>query len=123
MSLDEATVVARVRGRAKATELWSMLEESCQCGDELEAAGKRLSQLAADTFRLPQKPDKTNVNALSAMDSAEAKAFLNKTCQYTKYRGHKWREVPRNYIETLADFGLELQRYLRSEASQSHYQG
>lgn len=57
---------------------------------------------------------------LSSMSEPEAKAFRAKTCPYNAYNGTLWRDVPRSYIETIADFGLELQRYLRSDLGRNH---
>lgn len=109
------TIEDNINGRAKAGAAIAYLM------DELADSEVRAAMVAlraqADSILGPQEPQEST---LSTMDDSQAKAFRNQTCRYTAYSGVLWRDVPREYIETLADFGLELQRYLRSELGKNH---
>ena len=51
---------------------------------------------------------------LSTMTAQEAKAFASKPMPFGKYMHELIGEVPRDYLEWLADENLQLQRYLRA---------
>ncbi len=107
------TVEANISGRIKAQAAIELLMSDLQ-DSEVQAAARALQAHAESILGKPEPP------SLSCMDEAEARDFQRQPCQYSAYRGHLWKSVPRGYIETLADYGLELQRYLRSDIGVKH---
>ena len=53
-------------------------------------------------------------NPLSTMTDVEAKSFASRMMPFGKYAFAKIGEVPRDYLEWLADENLQFQRYLRA---------
>lgn len=109
------TIQDNIAGRLKAEAALDLLMADL---DHLEigAAMKAIRAYADAVIGPPDAPDPE----LSTMTEQEAKAFRAQTCLYHGYLGEQWRDIPRDYIATIADFGLELQRYLRSELGKKH---
>lgn len=94
-----------IKGRMKAGTALELLMADL---DDTEVRAAMLSLRAhADSILGPQEPQEAT---LSTMDDAEAKAFRNRVCRYHAYDGTPWKDIPRAYIEHVADYGLELQR-------------
>lgn len=104
-------ILANKHARETAETVIAMLQESLSPPQYAIAA--RVLRKEAD--RVLGKP-----NSLSKMDETEAKAFLASECMYAAYKGERWRNIPLEYIQTIADFGLQLQRYLRSDVGENH---
>lgn len=106
---------ARIAGRLKAEAAIELLMADLQ-DHEVEAAMRRLRR-HVDSIIGPTEPQEA---PLSTMTDQEARAFRRQLCRYNAHYGEPWEIVPREYIATIADFGLELQRYLRSEIGKNH---
>lgn len=113
----QVSIEDNISGRKKALAAMQLLL-SDTTDSEIYPAMMAVRANAAAVLGLPQTPDIPE--QFSAMDEQEAKAFRNKTCVYSRHYGTQWQDIPRRYIETIADFGLELQRYLRSELGKKH---
>jgi hypothetical protein len=104
-----------IAGRLKATAAIDLLMADLS-DSEVRAAMATLRKQADSILGPPPDPE----HSLSRMEDTEARAFQSKLCAYEAHRGEPWRDVPREYIAIIADFGLELQRYLRSEIGKNH---
>lgn len=109
------TIQDNVTGRLKAEAAIELLMSDLQ-DSEVRAAMAVLRTHVDSILGPPDAPEPE----LSTMTEREAKAFLKQTCLYSAHRGEQWQHIPREYIATIADFGLELQRYLRSELGRTH---
>ncbi len=114
---DLAGAEDRIAGRLKAEAAIALLMDDLKY-TEVPAA-MRAIRAAVDAVLGPTEQPRAE-STLSVMSPQEATEFRKQTCHYAKYAGRQWRDVPREYIATIADFGLELQRYLRSELGQQH---
>ena len=101
-----------IAGRQKAEAAIELL--MADLADVEVQAAMRVLRVKADSVLGPPPAD------LSVMTKSEASHFREEVCLYSAYHGTKWKNVPKHYIEAIADFGLELQRYLRSETGQRH---
>ena len=109
------TIQDNIAGRLKAQAAIELLMADLD-DTEVRAAMATLRAHVDATIGPPEAPEPV----LSTMTDEEAKAFLAQTCRYSAHNGELWRDIPRDYIATIADFGLELQRYLRSNIGQQH---
>ena len=109
------TIQDNIAGRLKAEAALDLLMADLD-DSEVRAA---MTALRAHTDAILGPPDAPEPE-LSTMTELEAKAFRAQNCLYHGYLGEQWRDIPRDYIATIADFGLELQRYLRSELGKKH---
>lgn len=113
--MSTADIEANIAGRIKAGTAIQLLMADLE-DHEVRAAARAL-RAHADAILGPPEPSEQQ---LSVMSQAEAQAFLAQTCRYRAYEGVKWRDVPRFYMEAIADFGLTVQRFLRSEIGKHH---
>ncbi len=109
------TIQDNIAGRLKAEAALDLLMADLADSEVLSA----MTALRAHTDAILGPPDAPETE-LSTMTELEAKAFRTQTCLYSGHRGEQWKDIPRDYIATIADFGLELQRYLRSELGKNH---
>lgn len=113
--MDPDRITSNVRGRKKAEAAIELLLGDLD--DSEVAAAMRVLRSQADNILGPAEAPHQE---LGKMDDNEALSFRRKACEYQAFRGVLWKDVPRDYIERIADFGLELQRYLRSDLGAKH---
>lgn len=109
------TIQDNIAGRRKAEAALDLLMADLD-DSEVRAAMTTLRTHTDAILGPPEAPEP----ALSTMTDQEAKAFLKQTCLYSAYYGSSWQNIPKGYIESIADYGLQLQRYLRSNIGQKH---
>ena len=111
------SIADNIAGRQKATAAMELLMSDL--GDHEVQTAMITLRAHVDAIIGPPEPQAA---PLSTMNEQEARSFRRQVCRYSGHSGELWADIPREYIATIADFGLELQRYLRSEIGKNHAQ-
>lgn len=97
------SIESRIQGRKDCQACLEMLGGD---DDYFNGVMRECLDYAAPLIPKPQE--------LLTMSNAEASRFGCERITFGKYAGTEYRDVPRDYLEWLADEALKLQSYLRA---------
>lgn len=102
---------ARIAGRQNCEACLVMLIEN-EPPEYAQGVANACEDFAAAIRKLQGKEQPT---ALLTMTPEQATAFENERITFGKHAGERYGDIPREYLEWLADSAIRLQAYLRSK--------
>ena len=101
----------RIQGRNLAKTLLAMAELSHQPQDVLDGFWDEIRTVDPITTDKP-------ATSSSAMTDDQATVFERSTIEFGQYKGQRFKDIPMEYLEWLADKSIQLRRYIQSSRAQ-----